>query len=339
MERQSASTAKRILKQKLEQEFVEENGRDEKILKVPVTESDDAVVQEQDTSSEVEAQVRLLNSSFYSSRAVCCSVYGSAGQGQLVVISVVFVRIRKDLVDMIVDCGALPALVKNLQTPPYVNDDDELDLILLEVEKACTCALALIGIHVGVIGNLLHSSPHIKQMVMVLYSLSFVYFCNFNMYREPSLRIMPSLWTLGNNYCSSSHVYRLRPHSSSRLILGRFSISAARLGLPDTGSYPMEKWWIKVCKSLKLCQSIIFSHPRTCYEPMHIKIIALKLMNVLLKVSPKACGHTRGRKVVSREEAVMRIKADVDAREESGSDIVIVARTDSRRAVSLDKAL
>lgn len=56
-------------------------------------------------------------------------------------------------------------------------------------------------------------------------------------------------------------------------------------------------------------------------------------------MSPKACGHTRGRKVVSREEAVMRIKAAVDAREESGSDIVIVARTDSRQAVSLDESL
>ncbi|CAI9117383.1 OLC1v1018769C1 [Oldenlandia corymbosa var. corymbosa] len=57
------------------------------------------------------------------------------------------------------------------------------------------------------------------------------------------------------------------------------------------------------------------------------------------QVSPKACGHTRGRKVVSREEAVMRIKAAVDARRESGSDIVIVARTDSRQAVSFEESL
>ncbi|XP_061989820.1 uncharacterized protein LOC133708375 isoform X2 [Rosa rugosa] len=56
-------------------------------------------------------------------------------------------------------------------------------------------------------------------------------------------------------------------------------------------------------------------------------------------VSPKACGHTQGRKVVSREEAVMRIKAAVDARKESGSDIVIVARSDARQAVSLEEAL
>lgn len=63
------------------------------------------------------------------------------------------------------------------------------------------------------------------------------------------------------------------------------------------------------------------------------------LQNCHCKVSPKACGHTRGRKVVSREEAVMRIKAAIDARKESGSDIVIVARADSRQAISLEESL
>lgn len=43
--------------------------------------------------------------------------------------------------------------------------------------------------------------------------------------------------------------------------------------------------------------------------------------------------------MVSREEAVMKIKAAVDARRESGSDIVIVARSDARQAVSLEEAL
>ena len=35
----------------------------------------------------------------------------------------------------------------------------------------------------------------------------------------------------------------------------------------------------------------------------------------------------------------MRIKAAVDARKETGSDIVIVARTDSRQALSLEESL
>ncbi|KAF8751948.1 hypothetical protein HU200_012025 [Digitaria exilis] len=54
---------------------------------------------------------------------------------------------------------------------------------------------------------------------------------------------------------------------------------------------------------------------------------------------PKACGHTEGRESHPREEAIMHIKAAVDARNESGSDIVIVARSDARQAISLDEAL
>lgn len=55
-----------------------------------------------------------------------------------------------------------------------------------------------------------------------------------------------------------------------------------------------------------------------------------------MQAAPKSCGHVRGKRVVSRGEAVARIRAAVDAREESGSNIVIVARTDARQAESLD---
>lgn len=43
---------------------------------------------------------------------------------------------------------------------------------------------------------------------------------------------------------------------------------------------------------------------------------------------PKRCGHTKGKSVVSREEAFARLRAATDARDE-GLDIVIIARTDS----------
>ncbi|KAL3694558.1 hypothetical protein R1sor_008209 [Riccia sorocarpa] len=45
------------------------------------------------------------------------------------------------------------------------------------------------------------------------------------------------------------------------------------------------------------------------------------------------------REVVSREEALRRIKAAVDARDETNSDIVIFARSDARQAKSLEEAL
>jgi 2-methylisocitrate lyase-like PEP mutase family enzyme len=56
------------------------------------------------------------------------------------------------------------------------------------------------------------------------------------------------------------------------------------------------------------------------------------------QVSPKRCGHTRGKSVVSREEALARIRAAIDAREE-GADILILARTDALSGEGLDEAL
>lgn len=53
------------------------------------------------------------------------------------------------------------------------------------------------------------------------------------------------------------------------------------------------------------------------------------------QLAPKSCGHVKGKRVVSREEAVARIRAASDARDE-GADILIVARTDARQAISFE---
>ncbi|CAI0397210.1 unnamed protein product [Linum tenue] len=126
-----------------------------------------------------------------------------------------------------------------------------------------------------------------------------------------------------------------------------FSISAARLGLPDTGfiSYgEMVDQGQQITQAVSI--PVIGDGDNGYGNAMNVKrtvkgYIRAGFAGIILEdqVSPKACGHTRGRKVVSREEAVMRIKAAVDARQESGSDIVIVARTDSRQAVSFDESL
>lgn len=55
------------------------------------------------------------------------------------------------------------------------------------------------------------------------------------------------------------------------------------------------------------------------------------------QVMPKKCGHFFGKEVVSRGEAVERVKAAVAAREDP--DFQIIARTDSRAALGLDEAL
>jgi 2-methylisocitrate lyase-like PEP mutase family enzyme len=57
------------------------------------------------------------------------------------------------------------------------------------------------------------------------------------------------------------------------------------------------------------------------------------------QVMPKRCGHIGAKAVISRQEAVAKIRAAADARKESGRDIVILARTDSRRLLGFDEAL
>lgn len=56
------------------------------------------------------------------------------------------------------------------------------------------------------------------------------------------------------------------------------------------------------------------------------------------QLSPKRCGHTKGKAVVDREEAFDRIRAAVDARNE-GQDILILARTDARGVIGLGEAI
>jgi 2-methylisocitrate lyase-like PEP mutase family enzyme len=55
------------------------------------------------------------------------------------------------------------------------------------------------------------------------------------------------------------------------------------------------------------------------------------------QLSPKKCGHTKGKQVVSREEARMKIRAAVEAR--ADADILIMARTDARAVHGFDEAL
>src|SRR5262249_22754058 len=55
------------------------------------------------------------------------------------------------------------------------------------------------------------------------------------------------------------------------------------------------------------------------------------------QVSPKRCGHVAGKKVVSPDEMVLKLKAALDARHDA--DFVIIARTDARAVEGVDSAI
>ncbi len=56
------------------------------------------------------------------------------------------------------------------------------------------------------------------------------------------------------------------------------------------------------------------------------------------QVAPKRCGHTQGKEVVPRAEALARVRAAVEARDE-GAGVLVMARTDARAPAGLDEAL
>lgn len=57
------------------------------------------------------------------------------------------------------------------------------------------------------------------------------------------------------------------------------------------------------------------------------------------QVVNKRCGHLVGKELVSREEYLSRIRAAVNMRQQLGSDIVIIARTDALQSLGFEEAL
>jgi len=123
-------------------------------------------------------------------------------------------------------------------------------------------------------------------------------------------------------------------------------VSAARLGLPDTELIS----FAEMLDSLRSCCVGAGAIPvigdgdtgygnalnvqRTVVEYARAGAAAVMIED---QVSPKKCGHTRGKQVVGREEARMKIRAAVEAR--AGADILIMARTDARAVHGFDDAL
>lgn len=77
---------------------------------------------------------------------------------------------------------------------------------------------------------------------------------------------------------------------------------------------------------------------RTIYQYHKAGVAALHIED---QVQTKRCGHLMGKQVVPVEEFLMRIRAAVAAREAipGGSDIVIIARTDSAQVLGMDEAV
>jgi 2-methylisocitrate lyase-like PEP mutase family enzyme len=156
--------------------------------------------------------------------------------------------------------------------------------------------------------------------------------------QRPGLLIMPG--------CHDAMSARLVEEAGFELgFMSGFGVSASRLGMPDTGliSYAeLVDQGANVCRAVSIpmigdgdtgfgsAQNV----KRTVQGYARAGFACIMLED---QVAPKRCGHAEGKSVVGRDEALLRIRAAVDARD-AGEDILIMARTDAR-IESLDEAI
>jgi 2-methylisocitrate lyase-like PEP mutase family enzyme len=156
---------------------------------------------------------------------------------------------------------------------------------------------------------------------------------------EPNLDIMPGCYDALSAKLVADAGYRIA-------FMSGFAVSAARLGMPDTGLIS----FTEMLDSLRNCCTAASPVPligdgdtgygnalnvqRTVIEYAHAGAAGVMIED---QVNPKKCGHTRGKQVITRQEARMKIRAAVDAR--VNADILIMARTDARAVHGFEEAL
>ncbi len=157
--------------------------------------------------------------------------------------------------------------------------------------------------------------------------------------QQPGLLVMPG--------CHDAISARLCEQAGfATAFMSGFAVSASRLGLPDTGLISVTEL---IDQGRNICSAVsipIWGDGDTGFgNAMNIRKTVRDYARtgfacIMLEdqVAPKRCGHTRGKLVVDREEALLRIQAAIDARNE-GADILIMARTDARATHGIDEAI
>src|SRR5918996_2944019 len=157
--------------------------------------------------------------------------------------------------------------------------------------------------------------------------------------KNPEIMVMPG--------CHDAISARLIEEAGFEIgFMSGFAVSASRLGMPDTGLISYAEL---VDQAQNICRAVTIpligdgdtgfgsaqNIKRTVQGYARAGFAAIMLED---QVAPKRCGHTEGKSVVGRDEALTRIRAAVDARNPANG-ILIMARTDARACISLDEAI
>ncbi|MDD9982699.1 MAG: isocitrate lyase/PEP mutase family protein [Gammaproteobacteria bacterium] len=156
---------------------------------------------------------------------------------------------------------------------------------------------------------------------------------------EPGLIVLPG--------CHDAISARIMERAGFPLaFMSGLAVSAARLAAPDTGLISFGEMLDQgrdICAAVSIPvigdgdtgygNAINVKRTVTGYAGAGFAAVMIEDQSL-----PKRCGFARGVEVVERSEAVTRIRAAVDARDE-GADILILGRTDAATIMGIDEGL
>jgi methylisocitrate lyase len=124
-----------------------------------------------------------------------------------------------------------------------------------------------------------------------------------------------------------------------------FGIAASTLGLPDYGFLTATEMFYSIGRIVQSINIPLIADLDTGYGNVLNVIRTVKdavnlgISGIILEDQewPKKCGHFEGKRVISTNEHIAKIKAAVEAR--GDSNLVIIGRTDARAPLGLDEAI
>lgn len=122
-------------------------------------------------------------------------------------------------------------------------------------------------------------------------------------------------------------------------------IAASVLGVPDIGLVTMSEMVRQARNIVTAVDLPVISDADTGYgNPINVmrtvrefEQAGICAIHIEDQEIPKKCGHLEGKKIVSKDEMVQKIRAAVEAK--SDPDFIIIARTDARAVYGLEDAL
>lgn len=129
------------------------------------------------------------------------------------------------------------------------------------------------------------------------------------------------------------------------VFLGGFGTSASMLGLPDVGLITLTEMADAVRRMASRVGIPVVADGDTGHGDLHNVARTVRefeqagASGILLEdqITPKRCGHFEGKKLISTEDMILKLRAGLDARR--SDDFIIIARTDSRAVEGIEGAI